>query len=351
MKQPRKILTPSAPHITPLGKSEMHAEAICQRSRQCMPHICISCCLCRRSQAAISCEGSPENKALTSPYNGAEHKSGMFFFFFFRGHLWTWRWLWGLAMVCVFLASECVRACALAWQRQRYGGGGETKCGPLAFVIICQFSLRQLPLSSLSDLTQGSGTVTRWQRHLSACAGWNVEVLPLTSACQTAARLSPDSPPLYLFPGNGRRLEIRIIINQRISPAIYAAAGVQGADGCWFLTPARDAADRLSPTYVGGNPPPISPQLFLLFFFLPRSGQDWAQCQDYNSRCWLTGIVQSKLKFHPLTSHPGLWWRPECHRGREIPLDGSLVTLLAIIATVRSFIWIKHFNKSFDLIL
>lgn len=29
----------------------------------------------------------------------------------------------------------------------------ETKCGPLAFVIICQFSLRQLPLSSLFDLT------------------------------------------------------------------------------------------------------------------------------------------------------------------------------------------------------
>lgn len=151
------------------------------------------------------------------------------------------------------------------------GRGGQTKCGPLAFVIICQFSLRQLPLSSLSDLTQGSETVTRWQRHLSACAGWNVEVLPLTSACQTADRLSPDPhQPLYLFPGNGRRLEIRIIINQRISTAIYAAAGVQGADGCWFLTPAWDAADRLSPTYVGGNPDPQTlPSYSVFFFFFP----------------------------------------------------------------------------------
>lgn len=29
----------------------------------------------------MSCEGSPKNKALTSPYNGAEHKSGIDFFF------------------------------------------------------------------------------------------------------------------------------------------------------------------------------------------------------------------------------------------------------------------------------
>lgn len=76
----------------------------------------------------------------------------------------------------------------------------------------------------------------------------------------------PWSPlALYLFPGNGRRLEIRIIINQRIWPAIYAAAGVQGADGCWFLTPAWDAADRLSPTYVGGNTA-LNPAFVLSFF-------------------------------------------------------------------------------------
>lgn len=163
-------MTPSAPPITPLGKSEMHAEAICQRSRQCMPHICISCCLVRwRSQAAISCEGSPENKALTSPYNGAEHKSGMFRFFL-RPPVDVAPTLRASDGLCV--SSQRVRACVrAAWQRQRYGGEGETKCGPLAFVIICQFSLRQLPLSSLSDLTQGSETVTRWQRHLSACAG------------------------------------------------------------------------------------------------------------------------------------------------------------------------------------
>lgn len=157
----------------------MYAEAICQRSRQCMPHIHITSPW--RLEAAISCGGSPENKALTSPYNGAEHKLGMFVFdFLLRPPVDMAPTLLASDGLCVY--SQRVRAGLLggfrARERARSPHGrdkgrrvGETKCGPLAFVIICQFSLRQLPLSSLSDLTQGSETVTRWQRHLSACAG------------------------------------------------------------------------------------------------------------------------------------------------------------------------------------
>lgn len=152
-----------------------------------------------------------------------------------------------------------------AWQRQRYGEGGD-KMWPSS---LCNY----LPIFSPSV-----AFIIPLRSHPGVGDCHSVAA-PSLSVCRMKCRSPPTDlclpdrhpplpripPTLYLFPGNGRRLEIRIIINQRISQAIYAAAGVQGADGCWFLTPARDAADRLSPTYVGGNPPP---PLFLLSFFI-----------------------------------------------------------------------------------
>lgn len=157
---------------------------------------------------------SPENKpkqTLTSRYNsGAGVTDNL------DAHL----WMLHSAYADLPLFLHCVWVCVCLGVCNFFGlclcvltgtkVQRETKCAPLAFVIICQFSLRQLPLSSLSDLTYGSETVTLWHLHLSMCAGWNVEVLPLTSACQ----LPLPSPP-YLFPCNGRLLEIRIIISQR----------------------------------------------------------------------------------------------------------------------------------------
>lgn len=115
--------------------------------------------------------------------------------------------------------------CVLYYREKK---AGETKCAPPAFVIICQFSTRQLPLSSLSDLTWGSETVLLRHLHLTECAGWNVEVLPLTSACQPPF---PSAP--YLFPRNRRHLEIRIIINQ-LSLQLFTQPMRRQVAGCYF---------------------------------------------------------------------------------------------------------------------
>lgn len=197
--------------------------------------------------------------------------------------------------MCFSSANVCWLASVHASRRNRRMAetkvGRGTKCGPLAFVIICQFSLRQLPLSSLSDLTQGSETVTRWQRHLSACAGWNVEVLPLTSACQTANRLSPDPhQPLYLFPGNGRRLEIRIIVNQQILRLFMQRLECRERIGVGFWHRLEMwQIDCLRLMAVVTTPP--DPAFVLIFFFFTRSGQDGAQCQEDNRQYWLKVIV------------------------------------------------------------